>query len=400
MCSFILIWRNKYLKDIIIEYLYALLESSVKCSSSSPINRYRHYCLSVDSQYDIQFINRYDRPRALIFNHYFSVQPHKLIDIVPRSVTRLKVELERNNPIPPWVTTLFLKEWTAVKNGDIPKSVTDLTLCSMFRSDNLMLLKGKIPGSVKKLAIPSLDKEISHIIPKSVTHLTLLKQPINSINDRYLPSWVKHITLGTLCVSDADSHSITPSLSARLGGTYFICTSATRANIPRNTTHLIWMDYTDDQGISAANVPSGVHTLILGEKYNAPIQSLPPSITQMIFTATFELPLSSISFPPTLKHLRISLPKETVIKASSFPATPLLSHLSLDQQCFIESLPPSVHHLQLHSGYTGNKSFPSTVKHLKVISINQFMDIPSTIQSVCAYSPSYFTYPHPRDNEY
>ncbi|KAF2068490.1 hypothetical protein CYY_010183, partial [Polysphondylium violaceum] len=269
----------------------------------------------------------------------------------------------------------------------VPPSVTRLTLTNA-RGRSLC----EIPATVKYLSLDCLDG--SQFIPPSVTHLTLLDQPINSLEIE-IPSTVQKIEFKKLSIYKYCSLDIPSWISNRLvnGVFYIYSESKNKTAIPSNATHLFWAD--DDHYIDndEVNIPPSVHTLVLGNNFEAPIISLPPTITQMVFGGEVQQPLDTIYFPPALKYLYFN---ELNIEIHENDLPNGLTHLVIGNiKDKIKSLPQSCHHLEYHfhgSSYLAESNvIPPQIKHLKFTS-DYPINIPHTVKSLMTFSHDQITF--------
>ncbi|KAF2068848.1 hypothetical protein CYY_009828, partial [Polysphondylium violaceum] len=269
----------------------------------------------------------------------------------------------------------------------VPPSVTRLTLSST-RWQSLC----EIPATVKYLSLDRLDGP--QFIPPSVTHLTLLDQAINSLEIE-IPSTVQKIEFKKLSIKTYCSLDIPSSISNRLvnGVFYIYSESNNKTTIPSNATHLFWADdhLIDNDEV---NIPPSVHTLVLGTNFEAPIISLPPTITQMVFSGELQQPLETIYFPPSLKYLYFNDSFLHDIHRNDLPNG--LTHLVFGNfGGQIESLPQSCHHLEFD--YQGSSDLdesnviPPQIKHLKFTS-DYPIKIPHTVKSLMTFSHDQITF--------
>ncbi|KAF2068679.1 hypothetical protein CYY_009997 [Polysphondylium violaceum] len=383
--SFFKLWRNVYMKSRILDSMYdttkSTLRLNIKTGTLDHMDRFKDYNIIID--HVNQFV-----PDLLHFNKadqidMEAIRAHdNLAQEIPKSIKRIKTDLVKG-VIPDWITHLSMRAWKYLRNvgvGEIPPSVTNLTVSSKFEEEEPDF--SKIPSSVRFLTLDRLKSHQARSIPASITHLTLVKQPIISLDQIEIPETVAKIELKSLVFQthpkDDPSYDIPFHVARRLvNGVYYIYSkSKNRTAIPNNTTHLFWLDGAQHIDNNDVAIPSSVHTLVLGEEFNAVILSLPSTITQMVFNGVFK-PVDAICFPPHIKYLRFSSASK-VIEEHHLPKG--LTHLVVDHYVKIASLPQSVRHLQfLHNGYDG--VIPPQVQRLKVESRFGTTYIPPTIKS-------------------
>ncbi|KAF2068187.1 hypothetical protein CYY_010487, partial [Polysphondylium violaceum] len=381
--NFFKIWRNVYIKPIIMESFYESTRSSlrfnVQTGTLDYMDRFPNYNIFVDNE--DQFtpaLLQFDKAQQMTIRRSSA----NLTEKIPRSIHRLRCYNDKGSIVPSWITDLDIFECPHLPAVKFPPSVTRLTLSST-RWQSLC----EIPATLKYLSLNHLDG--SQSIPPSVTHLTLLDQPINSLEIE-IPSTVQKIEFKKLSIDKSWSLDIPSWISNRLvnGVFYIYSESKNKTAIPSNATHLFW---TDDHLIDndEVNIPPSVHTLVLDEYFNSPIASLPPTITQMLFSGELQQPLETIYFPPALKFLYFYSLKID-IQENDLPNG--LTHLVIDRfGSRIKSLPQSCHHLEFnYQGRYGDDDdcniIPPQIKHLKFTSVYSKIKIPHTVQSVVTSS--------------
>ncbi|KAF2069807.1 hypothetical protein CYY_008876 [Polysphondylium violaceum] len=379
--SFFKIWRNIYIKSLIMESLYDLIKSPLslkyKNGKLNHLDRFPNYNLFVhDKRQLVPALLLYDKADQM--NISFK-QDSNLSELVPKSIKKLKCT-SGVGEIPNWITHLDLGKWNHLCAENIPLSVTSLRLCSKFgQESNLCKV---IPVSVKYL---TLDRLKSNCIPPSITYPCLFDQPINTLDPSFIPDTIEKIEFKRFVVNKKKNsqYVIPPSVACRLvnGVFYVYSKEENNTTIPLNTTHLFWLD---DQNINNGdlNIPSSVHTLVLGAGFKSHIISLPPTITQMEFRGAFRQPLNAICFPPALKFLRFTF-VDDVIEQHDLPKG--LTHLAIEDKGQIKSLPLSVHHLELSANVYEGLVIPPQVQHLKVLG-STGIHIPPTIKSITTSS--------------
>ncbi|KAF2069116.1 hypothetical protein CYY_009565 [Polysphondylium violaceum] len=223
-------------------------------------------------------------------------------------------------------------------------------------------------------------------MPPSITHLTLLLQTINTLQESDIPSSIQKIEFKSLAIETNPSVSfeIPKHIASRLvNGVFFIYSkSNNKITIPTDTTHLFWLDdhYINNDDIL---LPPSVHTLVLGKGFNSAILSLPPSITQMVFNGEFKQSLETICFPLGLKYLSFHSLNES-IQEHHLPNG--LTHLVIEYGGCPSNLPQSVHHLQFSECGAFSSVIPPQVRHLRINRINSKLHVPPTIKSLITSS--------------
>ncbi|KAF2075546.1 hypothetical protein CYY_003132 [Polysphondylium violaceum] len=381
LITFFKIWRNIYLKPLVLEALYDLTKSPLRFDSKTGtlehIDKFKQYNILVkDSTQLGPALLKFDKADEISFyGEENDTTNTNLSSFISKSIKKLRCSFLKG--IPDWITHLNLVDigFYNHKVGDIPPSVTNLTIGTNYEG-----YIGKIPPSVRYLTLNSLMHNQAHCIPPSVTHLYLANTAFNNINETDIPSTVQRIEFKKLFYQkDKGGYDIPSFISNRLvnGVFYIYSKSKNRITIPSNTTHLFWLDdqYIDNDG-DGINIPPSVHTLVLDETFDSAILSLPPTITQMIFQGYFRHSLASISFPPALKYLSLDQFHNDV-QEQYLPNG--LSHLSIGYISEIKSLPQSVHHLEFNSMDSHFPILPQ-VKHLKFQSSDEIF-LPTTFKS-------------------
>ncbi|KAF2069172.1 hypothetical protein CYY_009510 [Polysphondylium violaceum] len=371
--TFFKIWRNIYLKPLVLEALYDLTKSLLRFDSETGtlehIDKFKQYKILVDDRTQLgPALLKFDKADEI---YIFNGTNTNLSSFISKSIKKLRCNFTKG--IPDWITHLNLGDIRLSDHEvvEIPPSVTNLTIDT---NDEKYI--GKIPSTVRYLTLKKLKNNLSHCIPPSVTHLYLANTAFNSINKTDIPSTVQRIEFKKLLYQkDKGEYDIPSFISSRLvNGVFYICSkSKNRITIPSNTTHLFWLDdqYIDND-YNGINIPPSVHTLVLDETFNSAILSLPPTITQMIFQGFFQQPLGSISFPPALKYLSIHQFYND-IQEQYLPNG--LTHLSFGTIYKIISLPQSVNHLEFIS--ISNFPLRPMVKHVRFQSSDQQITIKS-----------------------
>ncbi|KAF2068850.1 hypothetical protein CYY_009830, partial [Polysphondylium violaceum] len=277
--NFFKIWRNVYIKPIIMESFYESTRSSlrfnVQTGTLDYMDRFPNYNILVNNEDQlIPALLQFEKAQKITIRWRMT----NLTEKIPRSIQRLRCYYDKELIIPSWITDLDILRCAYLPVDKVPPSVTRLTLSSTLGKSLC-----EIPATVKYLSLDRLDGPQS--IPPSVTHLTLLDQAINSLEIE-IPSTVQKIEFEKLSIDKSCSLEIPSSISNRLvnGVFYIYSESKNQTAIPSNATHLFWAD--DDHFIDndEVNIPPSVHTLVLGTHFEAPIISLPPTITQMVFS--------------------------------------------------------------------------------------------------------------------
>ncbi|KAF2068350.1 hypothetical protein CYY_010324, partial [Polysphondylium violaceum] len=327
------------------------LRFNIETGTLDYMDRFPNYNIFVDDEDQlIPALLQFDKAQQMTI----SCLSTNLTENIPRSIQRLRCYYDKELIIPSWITDLDILECADLPAVKVPPSVTRLTLSSTLGQSLC-----EIPATVKYLSCDRLDGPQS--IPPSVTHLTLLDQAINTLEIE-TPSTVQKIEF--------------------------------KKPIPSNATHLFWAD--DDHFIDndEVNIPPSVHTLVLGTHFQAPIVSLPPTITQMVFSGELEQPLDTINFPPSLKYLYFNDSFLHDIYEDDLPNG--LTHLVFGNfGGQIESLPQSCHHLEFD--YQGSSDLddcnviPPQIKHLKFTS-DYPIKIPPTVKSLMTFSHDQITF--------
>ncbi|KAF2071430.1 hypothetical protein CYY_007254 [Polysphondylium violaceum] len=354
--TFFKIWRNIYLKPLVLEALYDLTKSPLRFDSETGtlehIERFKQYNIFVERKDGIQLgpaLLKFDKADQIHINTKEKDTTNtNLSSFISKSIRKLRCRFTKG--IPDWITHLNLGDigWSDHEVGEIPPSVTNLTI-----NNNDERYIGKIPPSVRYLTLNNLMDNQAYCIPPSVTHLSLANTAFNSINKTDIPSTVQRIEFKKLFYrEDKGEYDIPSFISSQLvnGVFYIYSKSRNRITIPSNTTHLFWLDnqYIDNDG-DGINIP--------------PLH--------------FNQSLASISFPPKLKYLSFN-GKVRDIQEQYLPNG--LSHLSIGEYTYdIKSLPQSVHHLELNSRQN-DYPIPPQVKHLKFQSSSKIF-LPTTIKS-------------------
>ncbi|KAF2069756.1 hypothetical protein CYY_008920, partial [Polysphondylium violaceum] len=379
--TFFKIWRNIYLKPLVLEALYDLTKSPLRFDSKTGtlehIDRFKQYNILVKDVTQLgPALLKFDKADEISFyGEENGTTNNNLSSFISKSIKKLRCSFTKG--IPDWITHLSLENISLcdIQVDDIPPSVTNLTI-----DNNDEAYIGKIPPSVRYLTLNKLMHNLAHCIPPSVTYLYLANTAFNDINSTDIPSTVQRIELKNLMYQkDKGEYDIPSFISSRLvnGVFYIYSKSKNRITIPSNTTHLFWLDnqYIDNDG-DGINIPPSVHTLVLDETFNSAILTLPPTITQMIFQGDFRQSFACISFPPALKYLSLGellgfMQEEDLPKG--------LTHLSLGDTRGVKSLPQSVHHLESNSMQNYDR-IPPQVKYLKFQSRYKIF-LPTTIKS-------------------
>ncbi|KAF2068157.1 hypothetical protein CYY_010517, partial [Polysphondylium violaceum] len=376
--NFFKIWRNVYIKPMIMESFYESTRSSlrfnVQTGTLDYMDRFPNYNILVDNEDQlIPALLQFDKAQQMTIRSSST----NLSEKIPRSIQRLRCYYDKELIIPSWITDLDIMECYDLSAVKVPPSVTRLTLSST-RWQSLC----EIPATVKYLSLNCLYGPQS--IPPSVTYLTLLDQAINTLEIE-IPSNVQKIEFKKLSIDTLCSLDIPSWIPNRLvnGVFYIYSESNNKTAIPSNATHLFWADDYHFIDNDEVNIPPSVHTLVLGTGFKAPIISLPPTITQMVFSGEPRQPLDTIYFPPSLKYLYFkSLLSD--IHENDLPNG--LTHLVIDRlRSQIESLPQSCHHFEFYHFYDYCHIIPPQIKHLKFTTGSK-IKIPPTVQSVITSS--------------
>ncbi|KAF2078502.1 hypothetical protein CYY_000252 [Polysphondylium violaceum] len=378
--NFFKIWRNVYIKPIIMESFYESTRSSLRFNVHTGtldyMDRFPNYNIFVDDEHQlIPALLQFDKAQQMTISCSWT----NLSEKIPRSIQRLRCYYDPGSIIPSWITDLHILGSSDLPAVKVPPSVTRLTLSAPWQS------LCEIPATVKYLSLDSVYGLQS--IPSSVTHLTFLNQAINSLEEIEIPSTVQKIEFKKLSIDKSCSLNIPSSISNRLvnGVFYIYSESKNQTAIPSNATHLFWGDdnYIDNDDV---NIPPSVHTLVLGDDFEAPIVSLPPTITQMVFSGELQQFLYKIYFPPSLKYLYFGS-LQIDIHENDLPNG--LTHLVIGNfEGQIRSLPQSCHHLEYnYERYGDDDDFiiPPQIKHLK-FTTDYSITIPHTVQSVMTSS--------------
>ncbi|KAF2068766.1 hypothetical protein CYY_009908, partial [Polysphondylium violaceum] len=389
--NFFKIWRNLYIKQMIMESLYestrSPLQFNVQTGSLDHINRFPNYNIFVNSKNQlIPALLQLDKAKQMTITCCSD-----LSEKIPRSIQRLRCYYGKKLIIPSWITDLCILECPNLPAVKVPSSVTRLMLSST-RGQSLC----EIPAAVKYLSLECLDGP--QTIPPSVTNLTLLDQAINTLEQIEIPSTVQKIEFKKLSIDKSlgCGFDIPPSISNRLvnGVFYIYSESNNKTTIPSNATHLFWADddhYLDNDEV---NIPPSVHTLVLSDDFISAILYLPPTITQIMFGGEPRQPLDSIYFPPAIKYLYFNS-LQIDIDEKDLPNG--LTHLVIDYfEGQIKSLPRSCHHLELNYLARSDDDYyfeiPPQIKHLKITSHDLIIIIPPTVQSLITSSYHHITF--------
>ncbi|KAF2068877.1 hypothetical protein CYY_009802, partial [Polysphondylium violaceum] len=395
--TFFKLWRNVYLKPMILEAFFCRspLIFDGKTGTLEHMDRFKYYNILINNKEQlVPSLSKFDKADEIYIRE--KGEKDDLSKLISRSIKKLRCTFTTG--IPEWISHLTLDGLKSFDYSEIPPSVTNLTTQFLYPRDII-----SFPTTIKYLTLKNLKNPHGTCpIPPSVTYLTLNNQLFNQINQDDIPDTVKKIEFKKL-VFESDSvrsYDIPSYISSRLvnGVFYIYSKSYNRTTIPSNTTHLFWADYryidNDDDGI---NIPPSVHTLVLGDRFNSVILSLPPTITQMIFNRGFIETLKFISFPPALKYLSFAS-LSRFLQENELPNG--ITHLSIgDTQYFdSNSVPQSVQFMQytfqgqarrvIHS-FIGHDAvqIPPQVKHLKIDIVgraNQIYLPTTTIKSFVA----------------
>jgi len=367
---FFQIYRNIYIKSIILESLYELdgyyhIKNGVIIENDS-------FKKIIDDRKQLDDLSKCKAQEIdYRLNHYDKREIFKIT--LPR-ISKFKCSFLHKELIPNWITHLYLTNVKKFDKGDIPLSVTNLTL-EFYRFEQIEL---ELPSTIVYLTLGYFKFKKWNFIPTSVTYLALLNYDINDQMINKLPETIKHIEFKKLSIGKYNrrekNYNIPEYLSSRLvnGVFYIYSKSQDNTNIPLNTTHLFWADSDQIIDNDQLQIPNSVHTLVMKD-FSSHIYSLPTSITQMIFNGNLNQPLSVIKFPPSLKYLTFDYVSDT-IKDSDLPNG--ITHLTILDRISFESLPLSIHHLE-----SGLLDIPPHIKHLKITGHNG-SSVPNNVKTI------------------
>ncbi|KAF2075101.1 hypothetical protein CYY_003578 [Polysphondylium violaceum] len=376
------LWRNVYIRSKILDSLYDLIRTDLKFNSDGSLlqhmDRFGNYNIQISNSHQLGTVKQYT-PETITLGTEGVKLDFAANDVIPTSARKLRCHYFPHHVYPSWITHLSLESWSEMEWDRVPSTVTNLTL---YNKKQKVDFQGKLTSSVAHVRLDCLDGVQRDSIPASVTRLTLVNEPVNScgIQAADLPATIERIQFINLSIDDKNSHEIPVDVASRLVNGVFYVYSKSTARVPPNTTHLFWVD---NRYICCKEVtiPRSVHTLVLNHRFNSAILSLPPTITQMVFNGEFKQPLSAIAFPPSLRYLCFNHLEET-IKENDLPNG--LSHLKVNVKGRggFDSLPKSVHHLELSFNGDLSSAIPENVRHLKFNYTRIMTSIPPTVQSI------------------
>ncbi|KAF2075544.1 hypothetical protein CYY_003130, partial [Polysphondylium violaceum] len=192
--TFFKIWRNIYLKPLVLEALYDQTKSPLRFDSKTGtlehIDKFKQYNIFVKDVTQLgPALLKFDKADEINFlGEENDTINTNLSRFISKSIKKLRCSFTKG--IPDWITHLNLGNirFCDLQVSDIPPSVTNLTILT-----NDIGYIGKIPPSVRYLTLNSLMDNQAHCIPPSVTHLYLVNTAFNIINKTDIPSTVQRI---------------------------------------------------------------------------------------------------------------------------------------------------------------------------------------------------------------
>jgi len=374
--NFLAIWKNKYLKQKIMEYYYI---SKVMFSTMDEFKNiqklFKQQCLVCPKYLDLyDSILSNDCSRFVDLDS--SLVTFKLTQY-PSSITRLLKHCEPEQPFPS-----FLK----LGNYD---SIKSLTILSSLTAKEI-----KIPETISHLALE--QSILTFEIPSTVKYLRLKENvSLHKLEEYLIPKTVSSISVHYRVFQKIPAgYKIPHSLISRIeGGTYEIYDPL--KEISPKTTVLVWLA---NQVIPQGLIPSKVSRIIFGHDYNQIItkSSLPTTITHIDFGNSFSQNLDDVYIPHSVKYLSLGAFFNQSLQSKNIP--PALSHISLYYNKFIniQHLPQSISHLNLYRPKQANAIsnllqpilVPKNVKHLAFTEISNIRVCSTAIESIYSTSNS------------
>ncbi|KAF2069938.1 hypothetical protein CYY_008747 [Polysphondylium violaceum] len=329
--SFFKIWRNNYLKKLIFESKYPSYFIPTNADQVLKAqNRFRNITLGFTD------INRFTM--EMFPNHCLNIigveinfpySTDLLLSILPRAITRLKINYVKNMKLPSWITHLELVQqqdfWLShnqLKSTDIPSSVTHLCLWKFKK-----ILQNMIPSTIK-----------------------YLETDCTKFGKNSIPSGEISVKFKNIC---------TNSYEFELGSKTVI-SKPTNQLVP----HIFVWD--KNQPLTQGIVPNNTRKLIFGDKFNQPIfeNSIPTSVTEIIFGEDFDQPISSIYLAPSLTCISFGR-GSTYLSFETLPSSVryLYFYYHIGQR--MDTIPQTIDHVCLYNT-PSDFSPPPHIKHIQV----------------------------------
>ncbi|KAF2070657.1 hypothetical protein CYY_008020 [Polysphondylium violaceum] len=370
--SFFVIWRNLYLKDLIMKLKYPsiFIPNDVDQVIEAQ-NRFINITLIFE---DIKLFTKEMFPNNCkniqgvqidFYNHNGEHQTD-LLSILPRRITRLSIKNFKNIKIPTWITHLELDrsygDQTPLESHQIPPSVTRLTLLG-FRH----IIKNMVPSTVVCLGLDTEKIELGSI-PSTTTSIQFKKCSLSFTN--VFPITVKRISFPIHEFSTVKQ--LPQFISSRLHNIEFY---DKKKSISPKTKSLIWPE---NEPIFQGQIPNHISRIIFGEDYNQPIleNSMPNSVTEIYFGKNFNQSLSSVFLPPSITSITLDGYYRKSLNFEMLPSK--VKYLAFYNSCRLKmnSIPETVSHICFFCS-NGDTSFPIPphVEHIKVIQDYGSIDI-------------------------
>ena len=237
------------------------------------------------------------------FSHYSRLTTKYLDNFVPRTVKKIFLsETSDSIEISNRVTSLSMS-YLYYEKYRIPKHATDIKFRGACGSQSIVIpdslrkisldyeFDGQISGSFNNLTHLTIGDSMDHfskfIIPRSVTHLSLLFDFNQPIIDR-IPKSVTHLTLGA-SFNQPIIGGLHEGLKYLVFGRDF--NKPVINGIPKTVTTLKF-GHNFNQSITGA-IPNSVITLIFGYQFNQDItNAIPSSVVTLIFDTGFKKSIS------------------------------------------------------------------------------------------------------------
>ncbi|KAF2077811.1 hypothetical protein CYY_000856 [Polysphondylium violaceum] len=367
--SFFVIWKNHYLKDLIMKLKYPsiFIPNDVDQVIEAQ-NRFINITLifkDIKSFTKEMFPNNCKNIQGvqINFNNHDGEHQTDLLSILPRGVTRLSIIYFKNIKIPTWITHLELvrshNDQTPLESHQIPSSVTHLTLLGFKQ-----IIKNMVPSTVVCLGLDT-EKIEKGSIPSTITSIQFMKCenilrlcPLEEV----IPITVKRISFSTDEFSTVQQ--LSEFVSSRLDK---IEIYDKKKSISPKTKTLIW---SENEPIFEGQIPNHISRIIFGEDYNQPIleNSISNSVTEIYFGKNFNQSLSNVFLPPSITSITLDGYYGKSLNFEMLPSSvKYLAFYNLRRHK-MNTIPKTVSHICFFST-NGDTSFPIPphVEHIKIV---------------------------------
>jgi hypothetical protein len=311
------------------------------------------------------------------------------------STTHLSFSDNYNDPVGKLPLGVRHIHWGKLFNHPLPPLTPQITHLTFGRYFNQELTD--LPPSLTHLYLGiSWNKPL--VLPLSLTHLTIAcyacVSPIHPLpNLQYIniretgivqsfgAEMFPKLTHLLLCPS---SNFIEKDFSPYL--TYFFCGVAFDQpidSLPSSLTHLVFNLFSNFN-FTVDHLPLSLTHLVFGSGFNQTADNLPPALTHLKFGEAFNQPLTSL--PSSITHLILGLAFRQSISALPRSITHLSFESDFPSPGYFESLryPPKLTHLSFYQYPITLDNLPYSITHFSIFghlySANYNLRIPANIQ--------------------